>query len=122
MPKFSEESLQQAVAVSRGQEKPNISAIARDFNVSRYTLKARLHGRKTLSQRSPATNKFTSIQEQVMVQWVFQLDELNVSPTPDMIRDCANRFLRGTRQSRPTRPESGQFRRTIYQTPTPKAP
>jgi transposase-like protein len=97
MPKFSEESLQQAVVVARGQKKANISAIARDFNVSRYTLKARLRGRKTLSQRSPTPNKLTLIQEQVMVLWVFQLNELNVSPTPDMIRDCANRFLRGTR-------------------------
>jgi hypothetical protein len=69
MPKFSEELvLQQAVATAQAQKKPNIGAISRTFGVSRYTLKARLDGRKTLSQRAPTINKLTSIQEQVMVQ------------------------------------------------------
>ena len=68
MPKFSEEVLQQAVATASSQEKPNLSEIARVFGVSRYTLKARLNGRKTLSERTPTRSKLSSIQEQVVTQ------------------------------------------------------
>jgi transposase-like protein len=94
MPKLSDDVLQQAVATAQSQKKPNISAIARTFGISRHTLKARLDGRKTLSQRAPTTNKLSSIQEQVMAQWLFKLDDLNVPATPEMVRNCADRILK----------------------------
>lgn len=47
-----------------------------------------------LSRSDPPHKKLTSIQEQFIVQWMFQLDQLNLSPTPDMIRDCANGILK----------------------------
>ena len=47
-----------------------------------------------LSRSDPPHKKLTSIQEQFIVPWMFQLDQLNLSPTPDMIRDCANGILK----------------------------
>ena len=61
--------------------------------MKRHLLAARLKGRQTLSQRQPTGRKLDQYQEQAVVQWVFQLDALDLSPTPEMIRDCANSIL-----------------------------
>jgi hypothetical protein len=45
----------QACEVAQSQKKPNISALARQFDVPYQRLRARIHGRANLSSRPTST-------------------------------------------------------------------
>ena len=115
--KFSEESLQLALAKAREQKeagkKVNFSALEREFQVGRQVIKGRLEGNRTsYANRSPYVQhtKLDQSQEKVLLEWIHLLDSWGSPPTPNEIENCANSILRRseaaqdeTDTSKPTR-------------------
>ena len=88
-----EKRILQACTAAQGQKKPNISALARQFNVPYQRLRARIHGRANLSSRPISTKILDDIQEKALIRWICQLDSLYTPPTPAMIEYAANQIL-----------------------------
>lgn len=93
-PKTKEGRILHACQAAKRVLKPNISAIAREYGVSRSLLRARFNGRGTLTDRKPTNKALLETQEQAVIRWIDQLDEYGISPTPKMIEGCANQILR----------------------------
>jgi hypothetical protein len=72
---------------------PNISRLARDNDVPYQRLRARYHGRKTLSERSGGHFKLNESQNFVLREFVRFLDQLGVSARVAHVVRCANTIL-----------------------------
>lgn len=73
-PEFNKDSLLKAVATAQSQEKPNITNIAREFNVNPNTLRSRLQKAKTPT--IPTTSKKNLLQpyqEKALINWIIQM-------------------------------------------------
>lgn len=74
------------------KENPKIAPMAREFSVSYSTLYARIHGRKTHSDRTDLTKTLRPIQEKAHVSWVKVLDSSLIQPTPEEKRAMQTGF------------------------------
>jgi hypothetical protein len=90
-----------ACEIAQGQKKPNISALARQFDVPYQRLRARIHGRATRSTRPISTKTLDDIQEKALIRWIRQLDSLYTPPTPAMIERTANQILQRNMENEP---------------------
>ena len=73
----------------------NISALAREFDVSAQRLRARFHGRQSRSTRHPSTNRLDESQEAALIRWIDTLDAIHAPPTAGMVEGSANAMIRG---------------------------
>lgn len=89
----SEDEIQKAVKAYHERKNPKIAPLAREFSVSYSTLYARIHGRKTHSDRTDLTKTLNPIQEKALVSWVKLLDSSLIQPTPEEIESSANWLL-----------------------------
>ncbi|KAJ5400137.1 hypothetical protein N7465_010626 [Penicillium sp. CMV-2018d] len=80
--------------------KPNISKLAREFDVPYHRLRARIHGRQSHADRAKATRTLDSIQEKALTSWIQTLDSAHISPTPKMIEEAANTMLKNAGEDR----------------------
>lgn len=99
--KDTEKRILEACASIRGQERPNISAVARQFDVPMHRLRSRINGRPSRSTRQQPTQALTKAQERAVIQWVRYLDRLHLSPTASMVTDCANTILKRNAETDP---------------------
>jgi len=99
--KDTEKQILEACASIRGQKKPNITRLARDFNVPMYRLRNRINSRDSCSTRQQATQALDKAQERAVIQWIRYLDKLHLSPTTSMVTDCANTILKRNTESSP---------------------
>jgi hypothetical protein len=93
-PEFNESRLNKAVAIARSQKKPNIARIARENNVSYTTLRDRVKKPKTPA--TPTTSKKNLLkpyQEKALINWVLQMRNWHLPPTPLIIQAWANQAL-----------------------------
>ena len=95
-----ENKIQLAVKAFSEATKPNISKLAREFDVPYHRLRARIHGRQSHADRAKATRSLDSIQEKALTSWIQTLDSAHISSTPKMIEEAANRMLKNAGEDR----------------------
>ena len=83
-----------ACEVASKQEKPNISALAREFATPRRTLADRYAGRQSRFNRSCTTKALDDIQEEALIQWCITVNNKGFPAEFDDIRRSANIILR----------------------------
>lgn len=83
-----------ACKIARQQKKPNMAALARQFDVPRHRLVARFAGRGTIDERSAPHKTLTDPQETEIIQWMCRLNSTGRPPTLDDIESNANAILR----------------------------
>ncbi|KKA21657.1 hypothetical protein T310_4314 [Rasamsonia emersonii CBS 393.64] len=88
-----ESRIQEALKKASCQKKPNISALAREFDVPRKRLHERFKGRPPRTAKIPRNKVLDDQQEKAIIRWIRQLDSLHSPPTPKMIECCANQIL-----------------------------
>ena len=72
---------------------PNLTAIARTYEISVSTLQGRLQGRQSRQER-PGTNlKLTEDQELAVYQYLDRLDSIGTSAPQQMVAGCPNAIL-----------------------------
>ena len=97
MPKTDESTkfrLIKACEAAKLEEKPNISKIAREYDVPRRTLYN--HVKKdatTKSSKKRIRRTLDDTQEEVLVNWIVKMNDLNMPPTPKVIEKWANLLL-----------------------------
>jgi hypothetical protein len=104
MPKSPDEiesRIQEAVRKASCQKKPNISALAREFDVPRRRLHERVKGRPPKTAHIACNKALDDQQEKAIIRWIRQLDSLHSPPTPKMIECCANQILQRNASSNP---------------------
>jgi hypothetical protein len=70
------------------------------YNVSETTLRARLASRPSRSDYRPKVQKLTELEENVIVQHIFDLDSRGFSPRLADVEDMANYLLETRRAKR----------------------
>jgi hypothetical protein len=97
MPKssnFSEDRMAKAFAAAMSQKKPNISKIAREFDVSRETLAGRVKKAKSPPLRKDShRNTLRAHQEKALINWITKMISWNLPPTAAIIESWANSAL-----------------------------
>ena len=88
-----EKRILEACIAAQGQKKPNISALARQYDVPYYRLRARIHGRATRNTRSISIKTLDNSQEKTLIRWIRQLNNLYCPPTAGIIEQSANQIL-----------------------------
>jgi hypothetical protein len=63
------------------------------YNVPRSTLRDRMNGRTTLSERRPPAQKLTELEESVLLQYILDLDSRGFAPRLAGVEDIANYIL-----------------------------
>lgn len=97
MPKTDESTkfrLIKACEAAKLEEKPNISKIAREYDVPQRTLYN--HVKKdatTKSSKKRIRRTLNDTQEEVLVNWIVKMNDLNMPPTPKVIEKWANLLL-----------------------------
>ena len=96
-----ETSIGHAIEKLQQQENPNLSAIAREFNVPYTRLRARWKGRKSLFARPSHSQRFDSAQEKALCSWIEYNDGLGLSLKRPQILRAATSILRLSDASAP---------------------
>jgi hypothetical protein len=88
-----EASIQLTISSLDRKQFTSVRAAAQTFSVPRTTLRNRRAG--TLSRRDcqPNSKKLTTIEEEVIVSYIIELDLCGFAPTYAAVRDMANRLL-----------------------------
>ena len=89
-----------AIEAIRTSKKISIRTAAKIYRVPRTTLTARMSGRLLRSERRPAVQKLTELEEEVISQYILDLDSRGFAPRLAGVEDMANYLLetrRGTR-------------------------
>jgi hypothetical protein len=97
MPKstdFDESRIAEACKAVLSQKKPNITAIAREFNVNRKTLTRRVEMAKSPTTPTKSLkNILEPYQEKALVSWIVQMNSWNLPPPAAVVGAWANRAL-----------------------------
>ena len=104
MPKFSPEveiRIASALEAYRTSDKPNIKALAREFDVSYGQLYGRINGRASRNTRPGPNRALDSEQEAALINWITLLDNAHASPTALMVQQCANQIIHRRDLQRP---------------------
>jgi hypothetical protein len=74
VPQELEDRITDALALCRATKKPNVKAIARQFDISYCTLRGRLKGSKSRNERTPTNKALEPEQEKALILWIDTLD------------------------------------------------
>ena len=96
MPKFSPEveiHIASALEAYYASNKPNIKALAREFDVSYGQLYGRMKGRVSPKGHTGPNRALDLEQEAALIYWITLLDNAQASPTALMVLQCANQII-----------------------------
>src|SRR5450432_95818 len=82
-----------AIEAIRTSKKLSRRKAAKIYNIPETTLRDRMNGRTTLSERRPAVQKLTEMEEETIVQYIFDQDSRGFSPWLTDVEDMANYLL-----------------------------
>jgi hypothetical protein len=105
MPKFSPEveiRIASALEAYRTSDKPNIKALAREFDVSYGQLYGRVKGRVSPKGHTGPNRALDPEQEAALIHWITLLDNAHASPTALMVLQCANQIIHRHNPQRPS--------------------
>jgi len=86
-----------AIEAIRTSKKLSRRKAAKIYNIPETTLRDRMNGRTTLSERRPAVQKLTEMEEEIIVQYIFDRDSRGFSPRLTDVEDMANYLLNARR-------------------------
>jgi hypothetical protein len=89
MPQKLEDRITNASALCRAIKKPDIKAIAQQFDISYCTLRGRLKGSKSRNKRTPTNKALEPEQEKTLILWIDTLDQAFSPPTAGQIQGAA---------------------------------
>lgn len=91
----NEHDMIQALAECDISEAPNYAAIARKYNLERSTLSRRHRGKTTSRElyESEHMQCLTNAQERVLINQINRLNELNLPPTSQIVRNFAEEMI-----------------------------
>ncbi|KAJ5972875.1 uncharacterized protein N7479_002793, partial [Penicillium vulpinum] len=72
-----------AAEAYKKSNKPNLAKLAREFAVPIDRLRGRVHGRKSNSTIASQSKALNSIQEKVLISWIYTLRNLYTTNTPE---------------------------------------
>ncbi|KAF1940680.1 hypothetical protein EJ02DRAFT_349586, partial [Clathrospora elynae] len=84
-----EEDIQAAMAAYLREEYSSVAEAARQFNVPRKRLAARLNGRATRGERAPTNQRMTDAQILALELYVTRLDAIGQPPLIPQLRAAA---------------------------------
>jgi hypothetical protein len=90
---WNESDMLLAVQIVRQNPKSKITKIARIYRVPRTTLSRRVHGILSKHDTFNPTQKLTKLEEEVIVQYILNLDSRAFPPRRSAVEDMANRLL-----------------------------
>lgn len=88
-----------AIEAIRKSPELSIRAVARLYNIPRSTLTNRMNGRTFKADSRPISHMLTKVEEDVIVQYILELDSRGFPPLIDDVRAIADQIL-ATRSSR----------------------
>jgi hypothetical protein len=83
-----------AIEAIRTSKKLSCRAAAKIYNVPLNTLNARINGRTPRSEYRPASTNLTPIEEEVLIQYILDLDSRGFAPRLASVEDMANLLLK----------------------------
>jgi hypothetical protein len=83
-----------ALLAYHASKKPNITATAKQFNISRGTLKGRIHGRTSRNNRDGPNKALHPEQEKALILWIDTLDQAFSPPSTAQIQGTALQIVR----------------------------
>lgn len=92
-----------AIKAIKNGRYPSAAAAARSFAIPISTLKARIKGRESATEKRPTGHIFSQIEEQSIGNWLLNMGSRGATLTLPMLRDMAN-FLPSAQKKTPRRP------------------
>jgi hypothetical protein len=89
-----------AIEAIRTTKRLNSTTAAKLYNVLCSTLRDRMNGRTTLSERRPPTQKLTELEELVLLEHILGLDFRGFAPRLAIVEDIANYILESRERKR----------------------
>jgi hypothetical protein len=89
-----------AIEAIQSSQKLSIRAAADLYNIPRTTLQGRINGRTSITERRPAMQILTEIEEEVVVRYILDLDTRGFSPRIADVEAMVNSILK-SRNARP---------------------
>jgi hypothetical protein len=89
-----------AIEAIRTSKKLSCRKAAKIYAVPYSTLNDRMNGRTTISERRPAAQKLTELEEEVISQYILDLDSRGFAPRLASVEDMANYLLETRRGKR----------------------
>ena len=89
----NETDIQLAISSLNAHQIQSNRRAAATFNVTRSTLQNRRNGKPARRDCQPNSKKLTKLEEEVIVNYILDLDLRRFSPTYVAVRDIANRLL-----------------------------
>lgn len=89
-----EQTIQSAIEALESGVYTSQRAAAKAYNVPRATLMDRMKGRTTRRESHQHRQRLAPVQEQILVEWILDLDSLGYPPSHARAREMATRILR----------------------------
>ena len=89
-----------AIEAIRTSKKLSRRKAAKIYEVPESTLRLRMNGSTPLSERRPAAQNLTELEEQIIVNYIIDRDSRGFSPRQADVEDMAN-YLRKCRKAKP---------------------
>src|SRR5450432_815971 len=86
-----------AIEAIRTSKKLSCRKATKIYNIPETTLHDRMNGRTTLSEQRLAVQKLTEMEEEIIVQYIFDRDSRGFLPRLTDIEDIANYLLNACR-------------------------
>jgi hypothetical protein len=90
---YCEADIQLALAALNSNQVAHVTTAAATFNVPETTLRRRRAGKPSRRDCQPNSRKLMKLEEEVIVEYILELDSRGFSPTYTVIRDMANLLL-----------------------------
>ena len=100
-------------AIQTSKRKLSQRKAAQIYNVSKTTLRSRIIGRPSRSDTQPNCSKLTELEENIIIQHIFNKDSRGFSPRLADVEDMANYLL----ETRGANGQSKSTRSAIHQIP-----
>ena len=91
-----------AISSLKNSQIPSVRQAASIFQVPETTLRRRLHGISTRSEKRANSHKLSLNEEQSIIQWILSLGQRGAAPRPAHVRDMANILLANRGQASTT--------------------
>ncbi|KAJ6109532.1 hypothetical protein N7486_001767 [Penicillium sp. IBT 16267x] len=113
MPSELEIRYQRALATVADQNEPNISALARSFDLPYHTLLRRFRDRGKVKIKRSAQRALNPVQETAVIRYITQLDDLWAPCTLQEVERCANSILARSKQNPVSKMWASRFAKSL---------
>ena len=84
-----------AISAFKESQIPTVRQAARHFQIPESTLRRRLHGTTTRSEKRANGHRLTRNEEETLLHWILSMDRRGAAPRPSHVQEMANILLSG---------------------------